>query len=60
MPRLGFLAVTFGDGVCRVFDVPDPNAFESKEENFPIFGKSHLKIADELNLMNMCHKSSMP
>ena len=45
MPRLGFLAVTFGDGVCRVFDVPVPNAFESKEENCPIFSKSHLKIA---------------
>jgi hypothetical protein len=38
MPRLGFLAITFGDGACRVFDVPDPSAFETGEENGPVFG----------------------
>ncbi len=36
LPRLGFLAVTFGDGVCRIFDVPDPKALEGGE--IPIFG----------------------
>ena len=58
LPRLGFLAVTFGDGVCRIFDVPDPKALEGEEN--PIFGKSSKTLISCACKLTHKNSSSMP